>query len=613
MTNDEWPEPFVGLRHYEVDESDIFFGRTTESEELLAVLLSSRLVIVTGPAGSGKSSLVRAGGIAGLGRDAVWLPVGQAVPHSTVAADITPDHNPFTFALLSSWEPDLPARMAGSLTVAQFLETVEVVEDPYGYALPLVAVVDQFEGVFSDVPRWASHRDDFLDQLAEAMARVPRLHLVLVADETVLGPLLRSEAQIARDYRAHYRVAPLDRDAALEAVKNPLTIRRRSFGRGAAEALVDRLRQRAFRDSDGEHSAMVDHVDPASLQVVCTALWRDLPDDVRTITEEHLEAYGDVDTALTELCAGVVTDVASVERIPETDLWTWLDEAFITDLGSRGTAYEGLNTTAGVPHSVAWAFEKRSILHSEKRLGAVWFALQHDLLVDAVRRGRAQAGDDDVASTDERVSDTLLRKAETALAEGMFTLAEEYASRAAAGEDEGPLLAEARSLLGEILLQQAQDSAGERAELLYRQAEDHYEVAMQLFQAQGNSTAVARILAARGQLERLRGHIPEALELLQSALERRRGDPDLYVELARATVGSGQWLAAMGYFNSALVLSADNTDALLGRAALHALRGNARSALADLDSAIRQQPGLALRHDVATARREAVGHLEATA
>ncbi len=50
--------PFPGLRPFTAEESELFFGREKESEEVLNKLLKNRFVTVTGASGSGKSSLV---------------------------------------------------------------------------------------------------------------------------------------------------------------------------------------------------------------------------------------------------------------------------------------------------------------------------------------------------------------------------------------------------------------------------------------------------------------------------------------------------------------------------------------------------------------------------
>jgi len=53
--------PFPGLRPFAPEESDLFFGREEESEEVLRKLIKNRFVTVIGASGSGKSSLIYCG------------------------------------------------------------------------------------------------------------------------------------------------------------------------------------------------------------------------------------------------------------------------------------------------------------------------------------------------------------------------------------------------------------------------------------------------------------------------------------------------------------------------------------------------------------------------
>jgi hypothetical protein len=53
--------PFPGLRPFEEEDADWFFGRSSEINELLKRLRNVRFVAVVGPSGCGKSSLIKAG------------------------------------------------------------------------------------------------------------------------------------------------------------------------------------------------------------------------------------------------------------------------------------------------------------------------------------------------------------------------------------------------------------------------------------------------------------------------------------------------------------------------------------------------------------------------
>ena len=59
-------KPYPGLRPFMRTETDIFFGREEQTDELIEKLAQTRFLPLVGPSGCGKSSLVRAGLIAGL-------------------------------------------------------------------------------------------------------------------------------------------------------------------------------------------------------------------------------------------------------------------------------------------------------------------------------------------------------------------------------------------------------------------------------------------------------------------------------------------------------------------------------------------------------------------
>lgn len=63
--------PFPGLRPFLPEESDLFFGREGESEEVLRKLLKNRFITVIGASGSGKSSLISCGVLPGIRKSPV--------------------------------------------------------------------------------------------------------------------------------------------------------------------------------------------------------------------------------------------------------------------------------------------------------------------------------------------------------------------------------------------------------------------------------------------------------------------------------------------------------------------------------------------------------------
>jgi ABC-type Fe3+/spermidine/putrescine transport system ATPase subunit len=60
--------PYPGLRPFKPDETDIFFGRDKQTDQLIEKLGDTNFIAVLGLSGCGKSSLVRTGLLADLKR-----------------------------------------------------------------------------------------------------------------------------------------------------------------------------------------------------------------------------------------------------------------------------------------------------------------------------------------------------------------------------------------------------------------------------------------------------------------------------------------------------------------------------------------------------------------
>ena len=74
---------YKGLAPYGEDDSELFFGRTDEVRHLRDRVLASRVTVLYGPSGVGKSSLLRAGLAAELtAENARARRAGRPPPHT---------------------------------------------------------------------------------------------------------------------------------------------------------------------------------------------------------------------------------------------------------------------------------------------------------------------------------------------------------------------------------------------------------------------------------------------------------------------------------------------------------------------------------------------------
>jgi WD40 repeat protein len=212
--------PYRGLAPFGETELDglLFFGRERETEVLTAHLIASRLTVLYGPSGVGKSSLLRAG---------VARRVRELAAHRAVGRG--PDLACVVFA---SWADEPAARLAEAIgdSVAPLVSptapgpppgsTLADVAEHWSAILDgdLCLVLDQLEEYFV-----YSEDGALVDELPGLLTR-PGLRanvLLSVRDDQLarLGALKNAVPQIFANSR---RLDRLDRDSARAAILGPL-------------------------------------------------------------------------------------------------------------------------------------------------------------------------------------------------------------------------------------------------------------------------------------------------------------------------------------------------------------------------------------------------------
>lgn len=224
----ELANPWRGLKPYERDHSDLFFGRDMESEGLAQALGARALTVVLGASGSGKSSLLKAGALPRLAGDrARWR--------------LLPDVRPGTTPLQSLATAVATLSGAGSPVPATRTAIVEAVSR-WCAAHPgttLLVVVDQSEELVT-LTRTPDDRREALQLLGDLLALPGHpVHVVLTLrsdfephfDKSVLAPWWKP---------ARWMVAPPGRQALKAIVEGPASRHVLYFDPPAlVDALVD--------------------------------------------------------------------------------------------------------------------------------------------------------------------------------------------------------------------------------------------------------------------------------------------------------------------------------------------------------------------------------------
>ncbi|MBC1193059.1 PD40 domain-containing protein [Microcystis aeruginosa CS-558/01A06] len=147
--------PYKGLKKFESEDKDRFFGRDQFLTGLVNELEQTNFVLLLGASGSGKSSVIRAGLIP-------WLAERQGSPFVNLV--FTPDQDPFESlyaSLLGKYKQSEAqiARIAKEDTLTQLVRLLKQADD-YWFIL-----IDQFEELFTTTE--SSKRDVFIKSLVQ--------------------------------------------------------------------------------------------------------------------------------------------------------------------------------------------------------------------------------------------------------------------------------------------------------------------------------------------------------------------------------------------------------------------------------------------------------------
>ena len=237
--------PYPGLRPFERSESDIFFGREEQTDQLLRRLENSHFLAIVGPSGCGKSSLVRAGMMAAL--EIGYMATAGA---RWRVATMRPGASPFSrlaAALLD--KTALGTERQGHENAEVFLEAtlrrgplglVEALgETPLPRNTNLLLLVDQFEEIFRF--RAAADHDEadaFVALLLQSGAQhdVP-IYVVLTMRSDYIGDCAVFTGLPEALNESQYLTPRLTREQRRSAIVGPARV----FGGDVEPQLVNRI------------------------------------------------------------------------------------------------------------------------------------------------------------------------------------------------------------------------------------------------------------------------------------------------------------------------------------------------------------------------------------
>jgi WD40 repeat protein len=214
--------PYKGLTYYSEQDAPYFFGRDAETEIIVANLMASRLTLLYGESGVGKSSVLHAGAVRRL--------------HQTSRQNIQDWGRPeFAAVAFRNWQNDPIAglREAVRSSVAELLPDVEPVEpnerldeELFEWCErldgDLVIVLDQFEEYFLYHPN-ESGPGTFFHEFPRALNRPDlRVSFLIGIREDGLAKLDAFKGRIPNLFDNYLRIDHLSLKAARSAIEEPI-------------------------------------------------------------------------------------------------------------------------------------------------------------------------------------------------------------------------------------------------------------------------------------------------------------------------------------------------------------------------------------------------------
>jgi WD40 repeat protein len=391
------PVPFL--------EGQTLYGRERETDELADLLVSKRIVLLFAPSGAGKTSLIQAALVPRL-RDLYHLRPLPTVrlTHRNDAIAGQRSVNRYALSTMRCLERRYPSEQQlsdeqlAALTLAGYFEHRLAFSRDAGKPEYWLLVLDQFEELFTLDPLDWDVKEAFLKDLGNVLAGAkvdapeaenqgpPIIWALFSMREDRVAELQPFLDLIPTALAFRYRLDPLERDEALDAIVKPAGA---YMTAAAAVRLVDDLRTIQLRTPEGaEVVSQGRFVEPVQLQVVCRRLWDKVvakdnrPIELADVTTA--QGASEVDRALGDYFDSEIESAANATQVPQRSLRDWIEDHLITSTGIRAQALREAALLARLNDAIGRLIDAH-LIRSDVRNDREWIELAHDRLVEPVR------------------------------------------------------------------------------------------------------------------------------------------------------------------------------------------------------------------------------------
>ena len=291
--------PFKFLDSYTREDRDIFFGRDREIEELYQKVFESKILLVYGISGTGKTSLINCG-LANKFEESDWLPISIRR-----GRDIN-----------TSVQNEL--RKVASTPLKKEISVIKAAQSVYlDHFKPIYLIFDQFEELFIFGDR--QERDEFIQTITQVIHSDIQCKCVFSIREEYLANITEFEEVIDDILDNRMRVEKMTRTHAIEVIEGPCRVHDIQLEEGFAEHLLDKL------------SPESKEIELTYLQVFLDRIYRmaDASADGLSFTNEMIGRIGDV----SDLLGSFLEE--QIKELEDPDAGMTLLKAFVSVKGTK--------------------------------------------------------------------------------------------------------------------------------------------------------------------------------------------------------------------------------------------------------------------------------------
>ncbi|MFN0202982.1 MAG: hypothetical protein ACKVTZ_15770 [Bacteroidia bacterium] len=301
--------PFKFLEAYQRKDKEIFFGRDTETDALYKMLFQSKVVLVYGASGTGKTSLIQCG-LASKFQTYDWLALNVRRGRNLVAA--------LDKMLCEESEETFTYTENSNFQITDLLPKIQAVY--LASFRPMYFIFDQFEELY--ILGEEKEQKAFVEIVKQLLQVEQPLKIIFSIREEYLGYLYEFEKEVPELLRKKLRVEPANLDKVSDILRSISTLPQANVSLQTGEETA--LTQAIFEKIRGESHAL--SIQLPYLQVFLDRLYLQISQDqsrkqAAVFSLADLAKMGEIGDVLRDFLDEQVNKIAQKFTLSPEQVW----------------------------------------------------------------------------------------------------------------------------------------------------------------------------------------------------------------------------------------------------------------------------------------------------